>query len=696
MRLVLVAALVVVVVGVAGAGAGAGSKSAATGGAALAPIGGSADYVPGELIVRFRSGASASERAAALAAEGARAAGGLGVPGLTRVKLSPGTAVAEAVARLEEDPDVLYAEPNYIRRLDRLSNDPMLKQLWGLSQYSGKDIDAPSAWNQTTGSSNVVVAVIDSGIAYNHPDLNGNIWVNQDELPGNGVDDDVNGFIDDVRGWDFVQGDAMPFDYNGHGTHVAGTIGAEGNNGTGVAGVNWDVSLMPLRAADADGGLTDADILNAITYACANGADVVNGSFGGSGFSMSIANAINSGPCANTLFVIAAGNSGLNLDGANNAYPCEYHRPAAQGGADAVNLICIAATGKTDGIASFSNRGTQSVHLAAPGVGIRSTWPVYSNVPGFPEGYEGTAAQFNSRWGDRTGGAPNWNRTSARKKAGTYSLADSPSGLYPNNSDRTIRRLAPFSLAGRSGCLVENWVRLDSELGFDGLILMAGTTTATTTNLGSWSGTTGGSWVRLTNDMSALDGQGTVYLRLRFLSDETFNFDGVYVDNTAVKCLNHGGAGYMTISGTSMATPHVAGVAALLLADDPTMTVADLKAALLAGVDTVAGLATHVSTSGRLNAAKALGLVPDDTRPNTRITGRPANTTSSRKATFRFTGAGAGGRFECKHMNGPWTACKSPKTYKGLKKGQHTFRVRAIDKNGNVDASPAVDTWRIV
>jgi hypothetical protein len=126
------------------------------------------------------------------------------------------------------------------------------------------------------------------------------------------------------------------------------------------------------------------------------------------------------------------------------------------------------------------------------------------------------------------------------------------------------------------------------------------------------------------------------------------------------------------------------------------MTVADLKAALLAGVDTVPGLATHVSTSGRLNAAKALGLVPDDVRPNTTITRRPANSTTSRRATFRFSGAGPGGRYECKHMNGPWTACKSPKTYSGLGKGQHKFQVRSIDLNGNVDATPAVDTWRIV
>jgi hypothetical protein len=145
-----------------------------------------------------------------------------------------------------------------------------------------------------------------------------------------------------------------------------------------------------------------------------------------------------------------------------------------------------------------------------------------------------------------------------------------------------------------------------------------------------------------------------------------------------------------------MAAPHVAGVAALLLADDPTMTVAQLKAALLAGVDVVPGLATHVQTSGRLNAAIALGLVPDDTPTNTTITSRPRNTTTSRRATFRFTGAEPGGRYQCKHMNGPWTACSSPKTYSGLGKGLHKFQVRSLDMNGNADPTPAVDTWRIV
>ena len=291
-----------------------------------------ASYVPGELLVRFRSGTTASERSASLAVEGARSAGNVGVPRLSLVKLPRGASVPETAAALEQDPDVLYAEPNHVRSLSDLPNDPMFGQLWGLSQPSDKDIDAPSAWNQTTGDAGVVVAVVDSGVSYGHPDLNDNIWSNPDETPGDSDDDDGNGFVDDVRGWDFVQNDNAPLDFNGHGTHVAGTIGAEGDNGTGVTGVNWDVSIMPVRAANAAGSLEDADIVDAIEYACDNGADVVNGSFGAPQFSQAIADAVTDPSCADTLFAFAAGNSGWDLDtntgNDDESYPCELHRAA--------------------------------------------------------------------------------------------------------------------------------------------------------------------------------------------------------------------------------------------------------------------------------------------------------------------------------------------------------------------------------
>jgi hypothetical protein len=171
---------------------------------------------------------------------------------------------------------------------------------------------------------------------------------------------------------------------------------------------------------------------------------------------------------------------------------------------------------------------------------------------------------------------------------------------------------------------------------------------------------------------------------------------GVYLDELRAKCLAASGQAYDAISGTSMATPHVAGVAALVLAANPSFGPADVKNAILNNVDVVPGLATVVSTSGRLNAAKALGIVPDDTKPNTTITAGPRGKVKAKKATFKFTSTEAGSTFQCKHMKGPWKSCTSPQTYTKLKPGKHTFQVRAIDNAGNIDASPAKRTWTVL
>ena len=270
-------------------------------------------FVPGELIVQFRAGASTAARSSALRMRGAMVAEGLGAKGLSLVKLPEGASVTAEAQALEDNPSVEFAEPNYVRHLTAtVPNDPRFADLWGLNQAADHDIDAPEAWDLNTGSPGVIVAVIDSGVAYTHPDLARNIWINDD--PAGGGDNDGNGRVDDTRGWDFVQEDNTPLDFNGHGTHVAGTIGAQGNNALGVTGVNWDVAIMPLRAADAYGGLTDADIAQAMSYACQNGADIINGSFSGALPNLAISNAITSGACANTLFVFAAGNDGINLE----------------------------------------------------------------------------------------------------------------------------------------------------------------------------------------------------------------------------------------------------------------------------------------------------------------------------------------------------------------------------------------------
>ena len=371
---------------------------------------GEREWAPGELIVRFRPGVGAARRAAVRADGDARLRQSLPLPGLELLRLAPGESVRAAAAEFEADSTVLYAEPNFYYELDAVPNDPRFPELWGL-QNTGQlvngvfgtadaDIDAPEAWETTTGSATVRVGVVDSGVAYDHPDLAANIWSNPGEIAGNGIDDDRNRFIDDVRGWDFIDSDNSPRDVVGHGTHVAGTIGARSNNGQGVAGVNWNSSVMPVRACNVDGCATSA-IVSAFFYAAGMGARVVNASLGGPNFSQAMRDVINVSP--DTLFVVSAGNDGLNLDAPGvNDFPCEV---------DQANVICVAATDQRDALASFSNYGAAAVDLAAPGVSVLSPFVTPDTV--FSEGFEG---DISATW--TTGGTNNtWARTSERARA---------------------------------------------------------------------------------------------------------------------------------------------------------------------------------------------------------------------------------------------------------------------------------------
>ena len=288
--------------------------------------------------------------------------------------------------------------------------------MWALNQVSDADIDAPEAWDLTQGSYDVVVAVVDTGIRYDHPDLAANIYVNPGEVPADGIDNDANGKVDDVRGWDFA-GDGTtpdndPMDEEGHGTHVAGTIGARGNNALGVAGVNWNVKLLPVRVLGPEGG-TNADVTAGFAYAALQGARVVNASLGGGGESLSMKAAIDA--ATNTLFVVAAG---------NDVRRQRDRRRRIRATTRSANLVCVAATTRTDDLADFSNYGTTSVDLGAPGTEIVSTWLPYDAV--FSDGFENPLA-----W--TAGGTPNtWAATTAHKLEGEKSGTDSPAGTYPD------------------------------------------------------------------------------------------------------------------------------------------------------------------------------------------------------------------------------------------------------------------------
>ena len=333
--------------------------------------------VPGELIVRFDAGLDAADRRRIR--ERARAEFGQALPGagLQVVNLGSGDSLHAAEARFEREKGVLYAEPNVYRRASRPADGPYFDQLWalqnsgqtlvGVTGTSDADPDAVEAWDLTTGSADVTVAIVDSGIDTTHPDLSANAWTNPGETgsgrEANGRDDDGNGLVDDRRGWDWSDGDGDPADANGHGTHVAGTVGARGGNGTGTAGVSWNVRLMPLRVLDRYGSGTLDDVVGAYAYAARNGARVVNMSFGGNRFSRAEYDAIRS--ASEVLFVAAAGNNGQDSDVAP-AYPCAY---------DLDNVVCVAASDQRDALAGFSNYGARSVDLAAPGVNVLSTQP---------------------------------------------------------------------------------------------------------------------------------------------------------------------------------------------------------------------------------------------------------------------------------------------------------------------------------
>ena len=293
------------------------------------------------------------------------------VPGLAFAKLQSNTTVQQTLQTLLQDPNVEYAEPNYqVHAMQTIPDDADFDSLYGLhntGQTLGvvdADIDAPEAWDIQTGT-DVVIAVIDSGVDYNHVDLRDNMWTNEGEIPNNGIDDDGNGFVDDYRGWDFANNDNDPMDDHFHGTHVAGTIAAAGNNGIGVVGVNWNARIMPLKFLDANGSGSLQSAIGAIEYAAKMGARVSNNSWGGGPFSQALHDAIVNAENQGHLFVAAAGNDGTNND-FQPTYPATYDLP---------NIISVAATDHRDGLASFSNYGANTVDLGAPGVDIYSTAP---------------------------------------------------------------------------------------------------------------------------------------------------------------------------------------------------------------------------------------------------------------------------------------------------------------------------------
>jgi subtilisin family serine protease/trehalose utilization protein len=330
-----------------------------------------APAIPGELIVRFRHDASTAQRSIALAR----------VPAATRVQefafidaalvRFASMSTEDAIAELKKDPEVLYAEPNYEIHVARVPNDPRFPELYGMRNLGqtggtpGADIRATLAWDLFTGDPNLKIGVIDTGIDYNHPDLAANMWTNPGEIAGNHIDDDHNGYVDDVHGYDVVNNDGDPMDDFGHGTHCSGTIAGVGDNGVGVVGVNWHLKLVGIKFLDASGSGSTAGAIAAVQYAIVAGVRLTSNSWGGGPFSAALLDAINAAGAAGQLFIAAAGNNGWDTD-VTPVYPADYDSPY---------IVSVGASDHNDHLAFFSNRGVNSVDLAAPGVDILSTVP---------------------------------------------------------------------------------------------------------------------------------------------------------------------------------------------------------------------------------------------------------------------------------------------------------------------------------
>lgn len=337
-------------------------------------------HLPAELLVQYLPGLSSATHEAALAGVGGRFVERVSND-LHRVSLPAGTDLSAAILALHAQPGVDFAEPNWVYRIDATPDDPYYtsNRLWGMlgdtsplfqNQYGSQ---AAEAWDKGhTDCGKVMVVVIDQGAQYKHPDLRRNYWVNSAEDPENGIDDDGNGFIDDTYGWDFAHDNKKVYDGpdDFHGTHVAGTIGASGDNGKGVVGVCWKMRLFNIKFLGGAGGST-ANAIRSIDYVtdlkARHNLDIVaiNASWGGGGYSQGLKKSIERAGKADIVFVAAAGNSAQNGD-VNPHYPSSYDSPS---------ILSVAAIGAGGALASFSNYGLVSVDIGAPGVGINSTLP---------------------------------------------------------------------------------------------------------------------------------------------------------------------------------------------------------------------------------------------------------------------------------------------------------------------------------
>lgn len=513
------------------------------------------------------------------------------------------------MAAYRADPTVESVQPNYIYHASQVPNDPLFSQQWGFSNtgqtilsaggpdepddvhnpgLARSDMGLTAAWDHITDCSSVIVAVVDTGINYNHQDLAANMWDGGTSFPH--------------HGYDVLDSTNDPMDLNGHGSHVAGTIGAVGNNQLGGTGICWKVKLMAVRALDASGAGTSVTVFEGINWAVAHGAKVINLSLGEPSYDSSLDGAIANAAAQGTIVVAAAGNDGTNND-SSPTYPCNFSEP---------NLICVAALDQSYALASFSNYGAGTVHIAAPGVNIASTWNGAKTS---------VTDNLNSGWTFSSSTASHWGYSTATFGNNTsYNLLSDPANYdrsahtYANST--TDKAYRAFNLSGFDAALLNFAFILDLADSGDAVNVAAkssgGDPFANNSVLDTLSGSTDGYGNFTSYDITSCR-TTTCTVGFELSSNSSGNSYGVGVLLFSIDKVLLNATTYNILEGTSMATPHITGLVAMMMAFNPSYRYQDIINAIENGGTGLAALAGKTTTGKAANAMGALAYINEPT-----------------------------------------------------------------------------------